>query len=62
MRSTFGALKAGVISETEFATLKRKGELRDKVIRVDDFEYDFGLRAALDDVAPEDQQLRREAP
>ena len=50
-----------MITETEFATLRRKGELRDKVIRVDDFEYDFGLRAALDDVAPEDQQLRREA-
>ena len=55
------ALEAGVITDTEFATLRRKGELRDKVIRVDDFEYDFGLRAALDDVGPEDQQLRREA-
>jgi acyl-CoA dehydrogenase len=38
-----------VISTEEFAVLQRRGELRDKVIRVDDFPFDFGLRAALCD-------------
>ena len=55
------AHEAGVISDTELAQIQRKGALRDKVIRVDDFEYDFGLRAALDDVSAADQQQRREA-
>ena len=55
------ARDAGVISDTELAIIQRKGELRDKVIRVDDFEYDFGLREALSDVSPEDQDLRRKA-
>ena len=45
------ALAAGALSGDEYAVLKRRGELRDKVIRVDDFPYDFGLRAALADVA-----------
>ena len=44
------ALAAGVISRAEHALIKRRGELRDKVIRVDDFPYDFGLRAALADL------------
>jgi acyl-CoA dehydrogenase len=43
------AHEAGVISAEEFAVLQRRGELRDKVIRVDDFPFDFGLRAALCD-------------
>lgn len=45
------ALEAGVITHDEHATAMRRGALRDKVIRVDDFPYDFDLRAALVDVA-----------
>ena len=45
------ALEAGVITRDEHATAMRRGMLRDKVIRVDDFPYDFDLRAALVDVA-----------
>ena len=45
------ALEAGVITRDEHATAMRRGALRDKVIRVDDFPYDFDLRAALVDVA-----------
>lgn len=41
------ALQAGVITAAEHALIQRRGELRDKVIRVDDFPYDFGLREAL---------------
>ena len=55
------AHEAGVISDTELAIIQHKGELRDKVIRVDDFEYDLGLREALSDVSPADQDLRRKA-
>ena len=44
------ARDAGVIDADEFALLQRRGELRDKVIRVDDFPYDFDLKAALDAV------------
>ena len=45
---------AGVIDDGELAVLERYAELRDRVIRVDDFDFDFGLRAALleDDDAP----------
>ncbi|HJV25219.1 MAG TPA: acyl-CoA dehydrogenase [Aromatoleum sp.] len=46
------AFDAGVISADEFALLKRRGELRDKVIRVDDFPYDFGLREVLAEIEP----------
>ncbi len=45
------ALEAGVITRDEHVTAMRRGMLRDKVIRVDDFPYDFDLRAALVDVA-----------
>ncbi|WP_407278999.1 acyl-CoA dehydrogenase [Aromatoleum evansii] len=45
------AFDAGVITADEFALLQRRGELRDKVIRVDDFPYDFGLRDALGVIA-----------
>ena len=38
------AFEAGVIDAAELAVLQRRGELRDKVIRVDDFPFDFGLR------------------
>ena len=44
------ALEAGVITRDEHATAMRRGMLRDKVIRVDDFPYDFELKAALCDM------------
>lgn len=47
------ALEAGVITDEEFALLRRRGELRDRVIRVDDFPFDFGLKAALCESAPD---------
>lgn len=50
------ALAAGVLTPDEYAVLRRRGELRDKVIRVDDFPYDFDLRAALADVAEAQKQ------
>lgn len=53
------ALEAGVITAEEFAVLARRGELRDKVIRVDDFPYDFGLRAALAEIEPNDSRPLR---
>ena len=53
------ALEARVITDVEYAVIVRRGKLRDMVIRVDDFEYDFGLRAALEDVSPADQDSRR---
>jgi acyl-CoA dehydrogenase len=55
------AWAAGILTETDFALLKRRGELRDKVIRVDDFPYDFGLREALADVSEADPRRPREA-
>jgi len=55
------AQQAGVITAQELEVIRRKGELRDKVIRVDDFPYDFDLREALADLSDEDQQQRREA-
>jgi acyl-CoA dehydrogenase len=55
------AQEAGIITAEELARIQRKGVLRDKVIRVDDFAYDFGLRAALDELSDDDQQQRREA-
>ena len=45
------ALAAAVISRDDYAVIKRRGELRDKVIRVDDFPYDFDLREAVADIA-----------
>ena len=50
------ALAAGGLTPDEYAVLRRRGELRDKVIRVDDFPYDFDLRAALADVAEPQKQ------
>ena len=43
------ARDAGVITEEEYRVVERRNLLRDKVIRVDDFPYDFGLKAALDE-------------
>ncbi|MDD5297899.1 MAG: acyl-CoA dehydrogenase [Rhodocyclaceae bacterium] len=36
------AFQAGVIGVQEYAILKRRNELRDIVVRVDDFPFDFG--------------------
>lgn len=44
------AHQAGVLDEAEYALVQRRNALRDEVIRVDDFPYDFGLAAALADV------------
>jgi len=55
------ALEAGVISEDEFRTIERRNTLRDKVIRVDDFSYDFGLRAALAGIEENDPRPMRAA-
>ena len=44
------ARDAGVISADEYELVERRNMLRDKVIRVDDFPYDFELKAALCDM------------
>ena len=41
------ALAAGVITQQEYDVVERRNRLRDKVIRVDDFPFDFGLREVL---------------
>ncbi len=41
------AMEAGAISPDELALIEQRNRLRDKVIRVDDFPADFGLREAL---------------
>ena len=41
------ALRAGVISAQDYALIERRNTLRDKVIRVDDFAYDFGLKSVM---------------
>ncbi|MDQ5915625.1 MAG: acyl-CoA dehydrogenase [Pseudomonadota bacterium] len=41
------AFAAGIVTAAEYAVLKRRNELRDIVIRVDDFPMDFGLSAVL---------------
>ena len=38
---------AGVISAQEYALVERRNALRDKVIRVDDFPYDIGLKSVM---------------
>ncbi len=50
------AFTAGIISGDEHRLIRRRGELRDKVIRVDDFPYDFGLREALADMTEPQKQ------
>ncbi|HET6718169.1 MAG TPA: acyl-CoA dehydrogenase domain-containing protein, partial [Rhodocyclaceae bacterium] len=37
------AFERGVISADEYAIVKRRNELRDIVIRVDDFPFDLGV-------------------
>jgi acyl-CoA dehydrogenase len=37
------AAELGVIGDSEYEVVKRRNELRDKVIRVDDFPFDFGV-------------------
>jgi acyl-CoA dehydrogenase len=41
------AFQAGVVTESEYAVLQRRNELRDIVIRVDDFPFDYGVASAL---------------
>ncbi|MBI2306979.1 MAG: acyl-CoA dehydrogenase [Rhodocyclales bacterium] len=41
------AFAAGVVTAAEYAVLKRRNELRDIVIRVDDFPMDYGLSERL---------------
>ncbi|MCP5268421.1 MAG: acyl-CoA dehydrogenase [Zoogloeaceae bacterium] len=41
------AFAAGIVSAAEYAVLKRRNELRDIVIRVDDFPMDYGLSQRL---------------
>ena len=43
------ALEAGVITSAEQAQLARRDELRDKVIRVNDFPQDLGMHRAAED-------------
>ena len=50
---------AGVIDDAELAIVQRRNALRDKVIRVDDFPYDFDLREALADVEPNESRALR---
>ncbi len=40
------AFKLGVVTAAEYATLKRRDELRNIVIRVDDFPFDFDVATA----------------
>jgi acyl-CoA dehydrogenase len=40
------AFKQGVITAEEYAVLKRRDELRDIVIHVDDFPFDYGIATA----------------
>ncbi len=42
----YEAHAAGVITDEELAQITERNRLRDLVIRVDDFPYDFGLKAA----------------
>ena len=44
------AREAGVISEDDYRIVERRNLLRNKVIRVDDFPHDFGLKAVLEAV------------
>ncbi len=53
------ARDAGVIDADDYALVERRNRLRDKVIRVDDFPYDFGLRAALAQIDRDDPRPLR---
>jgi acyl-CoA dehydrogenase len=41
------ARDAGVVTSAEYAVLERRNHLRDIVIRVDDFPFDYGVASAL---------------
>ncbi|HEY3433270.1 MAG TPA: acyl-CoA dehydrogenase [Rhodocyclaceae bacterium] len=41
------AKEAGVVTAAEYTVLERRNHLRDIVIRVDDFSFDFGVASAL---------------
>jgi acyl-CoA dehydrogenase len=55
------ALDAKIITQEDFDIVQRRNMLRDKVIRVNDFPYDFGLRAALVDLDKSDSRPMRAA-
>ncbi len=40
------AFKIGVVTADEYAVLRRRNELRDIVVRVDDFPFDYGVATA----------------
>ena len=40
------AFEAGVISAAEYEVMKRRNHLRDIVVRVDDFPFDYGVATA----------------
>jgi acyl-CoA dehydrogenase len=40
------AFEAGVITAAEFEVMKRRNHLRDIVVHVDDFPFDFGVATA----------------
>ena len=41
------AFQAGVVTADEYAVLRRRNELRDIVVRVDDFPFDYGVATAV---------------
>jgi acyl-CoA dehydrogenase len=41
------AFEAGIISPAEYEVMRRRNRLRDIVVRVDDFPFDFGLASAV---------------
>lgn len=55
------ARAAGVIDEREYALVEARNRLRDKVIRVDDFDYDLGMRAAVAAMPGASPALREQA-
>jgi len=55
------ALDAKIITQEDFDIVQRRNVLRNKVIRVDDFPYDFGLREALVDLDKSDSRPMRAA-
>ncbi len=46
------AAETGIITPAEFAVMKRRNALRDIVVRVDDFPFDFGVATANQPVVP----------
>jgi acyl-CoA dehydrogenase len=54
------ALAQGVITEAEYRTVANRNQLRDLVIRVDDFPYDFDVKSAAQRI-PDDRIARTAA-